>query len=110
MAPLRGKKVLITAGPTYEPIDPVRFVGNHSSGKMGLELALQAKARGADVTLVLGPNTLPAEKLQEINVVNVITAQQMYEACRDRFDSQDIVILAAAERKKATCNLNWPPP
>ena len=95
-APLRGKKVLITAGPTYEPIDPVRFVGNHSSGKMGLELALQAKARGADVTLVLGPNTLPADKLQEINVVNVITAQQMYEACRERFDRQDVVILAAA--------------
>jgi len=93
---LVGKKVLITAGPTFEPIDPVRYIGNHSSGKMGLEIALQAKKEGAEVIMVLGPTSLPAEMLEGITVVGITTAQEMYQACDAHFDSQDIVILAAA--------------
>ena len=93
---LVGKKVLITAGPTYEPIDPVRYIGNHSSGKMGLEIALQAKKEGAEVIMVLGPTSLPEEMLKGITVIDITTAQEMYQACDTNFDSQDIVILAAA--------------
>jgi phosphopantothenoylcysteine decarboxylase / phosphopantothenate---cysteine ligase len=94
---LKGKTILVTAGPTHEPIDPVRFVGNHSSGKMGLEIALQAKNEGAKVTMVLGPApSLPGRQLEDIEVVNVTTAREMYEACDARFDEQDIVVLAAA--------------
>lgn len=93
---LSGKKVLITAGPTYEAIDPVRFVGNHSSGKMGLALALEARQQGAEVTLVLGPNSLPKEALAQVEVVPVTTAREMYEATAARFDDQHVVILAAA--------------
>ncbi|RLD25228.1 MAG: bifunctional phosphopantothenoylcysteine decarboxylase/phosphopantothenate--cysteine ligase CoaBC [Bacteroidetes bacterium] len=93
---LQGKKVLITAGPTYEPIDPVRYIGNHSSGKMGLEIGLQAKKEGAEVVMILGPNSLPKPLLEGITVIDITTAQEMYQACEDKFDSQDIVILAAA--------------
>lgn len=91
---LKGKKVLITAGPTYEHLDPVRFIGNHSSGKMGIALANEARMRGADVTLVLGPVKIapPAG----INVVKVTSAAEMYEASVARFDQQDIAIWAAA--------------
>lgn len=95
-AKLKGKKVLITAGPTFEAIDPVRFIGNHSSGKMGLELAQQARSEGAEVTLVLGPTSLPKSRLEGLEVMNVTSAQEMFKACEDIFDSQDIVILAAA--------------
>lgn len=92
---LTGKKALVTAGPTYEPIDPVRFIGNHSSGKMGWELAAELKRRGADVTLVTGPTelTLPDN---EINLIRVKTAAEMYDACNNVFDSADITIMAAA--------------
>lgn len=93
---LRGKKVLITAGPTYEPIDPVRYVGNYSSGKMGLEIGLQAKSEGAEVIMVLGPNSLPKHLLEEIKVIDVTTAKEMYLACDKNFAVQDIVIMAAA--------------
>ena len=93
---LSGKQILITAGPTYEAIDPVRFVGNHSSGKMGLELAREAKAQGAEVTMVLGPNKLPKSSFEGINIIPVTSAQQMFDACSSRFDSLDIIILAAA--------------
>lgn len=93
---LTGKKVLITAGPTYEPIDPVRYVGNHSSGKMGLEIALQAKSEGAEVLMVLGPNSLPKHLLEGIKVIDVTTAQEMYQACEENFDVQNIVVMAAA--------------
>ena len=93
---LRGKKVLITAGPTYEPIDPVRYVGNYSSGKMGLEIGLQAKSEGAEVIMVLGPNSLPKHLLEEIKVIDVTTAEEMYLACDKNFAVQDIVIMAAA--------------
>jgi len=93
---LKGKKMLITAGPTFEPIDPVRFIGNHSSGKMGLEISKKAKQEGAQVTLILGPSTLPKEHLEGIEVINVNTTKEMFNACDSRFVEQDIVVLAAA--------------
>ena len=93
--PLLGKKILITAGPTYEAIDPVRFIGNHSSGKMGYDIAKYAATMGADVTIVSGPTNqfLENESLKEIKVVS---AQQMFDACFEFFDKMDIVIAAAA--------------
>src|SRR5690606_30594888 len=92
---LKGKKVLITAGPTYEPLDPVRFIGNHSTGKMGFDIALEAANRGAEVTLVTGPTTLKIKK-SNINVINVMTAQQMHDVCHEIYYKVDIVIGAAA--------------
>ncbi|RYY65911.1 MAG: bifunctional phosphopantothenoylcysteine decarboxylase/phosphopantothenate--cysteine ligase CoaBC, partial [Chitinophagaceae bacterium] len=84
---LAGKNVLITAGPTYEAIDPVRFIGNASSGKMGIALAAELQSRGANVVLVLGPSSqkIPAG----IELVNVRSAKQMYDACLERFDQMD---------------------
>lgn len=93
--PLNGKKVLVTAGPTYEPIDPVRFIGNHSSGKMGIALAEVLQERGAAVILVLGP-VASGTGNKGIEVVNVTTAQEMYEACMNRFAACDLAIMAAA--------------
>ncbi|RKS50759.1 phosphopantothenoylcysteine decarboxylase/phosphopantothenate--cysteine ligase [Gillisia mitskevichiae] len=93
--PLRNKKVLITAGPTYEAIDPVRFIGNHSSGKMGFELAKEAAKLGAQVILITGPTHLQLES-SGIQVVRVTSAQDMYEAAHTYFTQQDIVIAAAA--------------
>jgi phosphopantothenoylcysteine decarboxylase/phosphopantothenate--cysteine ligase len=90
---LTGKRVLITAGPTFEKIDPVRYIGNNSSGKMGFALAQQAMERGAKVTLVAGPNHL--EIPSGLNYIPVTSAQEMYETCKDNFD-QDAVIMAAA--------------
>jgi phosphopantothenoylcysteine decarboxylase/phosphopantothenate--cysteine ligase len=87
---------MITAGPTYEAIDPVRFVGNHSSGKMGLALALEARQQGAEVSLILGPNSLPKDQLTQIEVIPVTTAKEMYEAANERFLAQHVVIMAAA--------------
>lgn len=92
---LYGKKVLVTAGPTYEPIDPVRFIGNHSSGKMGIALALEMQARGAEVTLVLGPVT-GESTLPGIRVIPVVTAAQMYEVCMNEFPGSAIAVMAAA--------------
>ena len=93
--PLKGKKILITAGPTYEAIDPVRFIGNFSSGKMGIALANEAVQQGAEVHLVLGPSS---EKNihSQIHLHRVVSAQQMYEAAVTEFPSCDIAILAAA--------------
>ncbi len=91
---LKGKRALVTAGPTYEPIDPVRFVGNHSSGKMGIALANELCERGAEVTLVLGPGA--AFQQDGITVERVQTAEQMYQACEKVFDQVDIAIMAAA--------------
>lgn len=90
-----GKKVLITAGPTYEAIDPVRFIGNHSSGKMGYAIAQSFAAQGAEVTLISGPSKLeqPAG-IKEF--VKVSSAQQMLEACENRFNTVDIAVMAAA--------------
>lgn len=93
--PLHGKKITITAGPTYEPIDPVRFIGNHSSGKMGFEIAKVAAAYGAEVTLISGPTHLqPAS--DAIHWVQVKTAQQMFDACQKVFADTDVFIASAA--------------
>lgn len=89
-----GKKVLITAGPTYERIDPVRFIGNFSTGKMGYALASEAACRGAEVTLVSGPVALP--KPAGVHVVYVESARQMLEAAEKAFVEADIAIMAAA--------------
>lgn len=91
---LFGKKILITAGSTREAIDPVRFIGNRSTGKMGYALARRAMLRGAEVTLVTGPTALP--KPSFVNVVEIETAQEMYEAVTEHFPEQDIIIKAAA--------------
>jgi len=93
--PLRGKKVLISAGPTYEAIDPVRFIGNHSSGKMGFEIAKEALALGAEVILVSGPTSLEL-KADHLNLIRVTTAQQMFEAMNQHFETADVLIAAAA--------------
>jgi phosphopantothenoylcysteine decarboxylase/phosphopantothenate--cysteine ligase len=93
--PLKGKKVLITAGPTYEAIDPVRFIGNHSSGKMGYEIAKAAANLGAGVILVSGPTHQTADH-NLIEVVPVENADQMYEASHMHFPDCDIAILSAA--------------
>ncbi len=92
---LKGKKVVITAGPTYEPIDPVRFIGNHSTGKMGFDIANEAAKRGADVVLITGPTSLKATN-DSIQVVKVLSAKEMYQACHEVFNSANIVIGAAA--------------
>ena len=92
---LSGKKVLITAGPTYEKIDPVRFIGNYSSGKMGFALAEVCAEQGAEVTLVSGPVTLTA-KHPAIHRVDVESAAEMYEAATHNFPDADIAILCAA--------------
>jgi phosphopantothenoylcysteine decarboxylase/phosphopantothenate--cysteine ligase len=93
--PLKGKKILITAGPTYEAIDPVRFIGNHSSGKMGFDIANSAANLGASVILIAGPTHFTINH-SLIQVVAVVSAQQMYEACHRYFDQVDVVIAAAA--------------
>lgn len=92
---LTGKQVLITAGPTYERIDSVRFIGNYSSGKMGFALAEEFANRGAQVFLVTGPTALTA-KHHNIERIDVESAQQMYDACMERFDGCDVAVLSAA--------------
>lgn len=91
---LAGKKVLISAGPTYEALDPVRFIGNHSTGKMGISIANECIKRGAEVMLVLGPSTehMPLN----IKVIRVKSAAEMYEACVSNFEDMDIAIMCAA--------------
>ncbi|MGF1556449.1 bifunctional phosphopantothenoylcysteine decarboxylase/phosphopantothenate--cysteine ligase CoaBC [Paucihalobacter sp.] len=93
--PLYGKKVLITAGPTYEAIDPVRFIGNHSSGKMGFEIAKAAANLGAEVMLITGPS---AETVNHSSIkrIDVVSAEQMYDAVHQYFNTTDIAILSAA--------------
>lgn len=93
--PLKNKKILITAGPTYEAIDPVRFVGNYSSGKMGYALASAASRAGAEVFLVSGPTALDAPQ-GEVNLRKVTSANEMFDAVVDAFDQVDVVIAAAA--------------
>ncbi|RZJ69847.1 MAG: bifunctional phosphopantothenoylcysteine decarboxylase/phosphopantothenate--cysteine ligase CoaBC [Flavobacterium sp.] len=93
--PLRGKKILITAGPTYEAIDPVRFIGNHSTGKMGFDIANAAVEQGAEVILVSGPTHLQASH-NGIKLIRVTSAQEMYDACHEHFASVDVAIAAAA--------------
>ena len=93
--PLKGKKVLITAGPTYEAIDPVRFIGNHSSGKMGFDIAIAAANLGAEVVLVSGPTHLQM-KHSLVNLIRVTSADEMYDACHQYFGEMDVAIAAAA--------------
>lgn len=93
--PLKGKKILITAGPTYEAIDPVRFIGNHSSGKMGFDIAESAASFGAEVVLVSGPTHCKI-KNTNIKLISVVSAQQMFDACHLYFDTVDVAIAAAA--------------
>lgn len=92
---MAGKKVMITAGPTYEKIDPVRFIGNYSSGKMGFALAEECADRGAEVTLIAGPTSLKTVN-GKINRINVESAQQMYDAAVENSPSADVQILCAA--------------
>jgi phosphopantothenoylcysteine decarboxylase/phosphopantothenate--cysteine ligase len=93
--PLKGKKALVTAGPTHEAIDPVRFIGNHSSGKMGIAIAKELAARGASVHLVLGPSSENPET-PGITVQRVVSAAEMFNACVDQFAGADMAILSAA--------------
>ena len=93
--PLLGKKILITAGPTYEAIDPVRFIGNHSSGKMGYDLALCAANYGASVILISGPTHLSINH-DFVQVINVNSAQEMYDHCHKHYKTSDVFIGAAA--------------
>jgi phosphopantothenoylcysteine decarboxylase/phosphopantothenate--cysteine ligase len=92
---LKGKKALVTAGPTYEAIDPVRFIGNHSTGKMGIAIARELYARGAVVTLVMGPSQLELPS-NGISIRRVTTAAEMLEACKEIFNDTDITIMSAA--------------
>lgn len=91
---LSEKNVLITAGPTHEPLDPVRFIGNHSTGKMGIELAKEFISRGANVTLVLGPTSEPVPP--KVKLIRVNTAAEMLESCLSVFNSCDIAVMSAA--------------
>ena len=93
--PLKGKHVMITAGPTYEAIDPVRFIGNHSSGKMGYEIAKAAADLGAKVTLISGPTHLQIAE-DHINLIKIVSTQDMYDAAMANFETADVVIAAAA--------------
>ena len=91
---LKNKKVLITAGPTYEAIDPVRFIGNYSSGKMGYAIAKECKNRGAEVVLVSGPVSIP--KPEGVKVIDIKSANEMLQACLQYFPGSDIAIMNAA--------------
>ncbi len=91
---LKGKKALVTAGPTYEAIDPVRFISNHSSGKMGVAIAEALYKQGADVHLVLGPSAI--EPAGGIRQEKVVSAEEMYNACMKRITTYDIIVMAAA--------------
>lgn len=89
-----GKKVMVTAGPTYEAIDPVRFIGNHSSGKMGIAIAREFQSRGAAVTLIAGP--IQQSLNGEFDIIKVGSAAQMHDACMKVFPDTDIVVMSAA--------------
>ena len=93
--PLKGKKALVTAGPTHEAIDPVRFIGNHSSGKMGYAIAEALAEQGAEVTLVSGPSHQKAQHLN-IKTIHVVTADDMFKESQCVFENTDIIVLAAA--------------
>jgi phosphopantothenoylcysteine decarboxylase/phosphopantothenate--cysteine ligase len=86
---------MVTAGPTYEPLDPVRFIGNYSSGKMGVAIARELQNQGAAVTLILGPSSEVVSSAG-IKLVRVTTAEEMYDACNEIFEISDIAVMAAA--------------
>jgi phosphopantothenoylcysteine decarboxylase/phosphopantothenate--cysteine ligase len=92
--PLKGKKALVTAGPTYEAIDPVRFIGNNSSGKMGYAIAEELAEKGADVTLISGPTSLSISP--KIKLINIVTAAEMHKACMENFKGKNITVMTAA--------------
>lgn len=92
--PLSGIKVMVTAGPTYEPIDPVRFIGNHSSGKMGFAIADEFASLGAEVTLISGPSAM--QNVQKVNRIDVTTAAEMLAACQANFEASKITVMSAA--------------
>lgn len=94
VSPLKGMKVLVTAGPTYEAIDPVRYIGNHSSGKMGYALAETIQQLGANVTLISGPSSLPIP--ENVNFISVVSAEEMLNECLNLFPSSAITIMSAA--------------
>lgn len=100
---LKGKKILITAGPTYENLDPVRFIGNYSSGKMGFALAAEAARRGADVVLVSGPVSLPTPS--DVRRIDVTSASEMCNVCVSEFPDADVAIMCAAvaDYRPAVC-------
>ena len=102
---LAEKNILITAGPTFEPIDPVRFIGNHSSGKMGLELALEAQKLGANTTLVMGPNSLNLDSFKG-TLIPVNSSSEMFEVCNNIYAKQDISIFAAAVADYSPSNVS----
>lgn len=93
---LRGKRILITAGPTYEKLDPVRFIGNYSSGKMGIALAKECLMQGADVELVLGPSSIKLQESPRLHVTRVESAEQMYNAATQLFENCNAGIMCAA--------------
>ncbi|MEM7163309.1 MAG: bifunctional phosphopantothenoylcysteine decarboxylase/phosphopantothenate--cysteine ligase CoaBC [Bacteroidota bacterium] len=93
--PLYGKKAMVTAGPTYEKIDPVRFIGNFSSGKMGFAIAEELAKQGANVTLIAGPSH-EKESVSGIERIDVLSAQNMFDACHTHFSGMDIVVMSAA--------------
>jgi phosphopantothenoylcysteine decarboxylase/phosphopantothenate--cysteine ligase len=93
--PLAGKKAMVTAGPTYEAIDPVRFIGNHSSGKMGIAIAKELYRRGAEVTLIMGPSAVDFSA-NGIGLIRVVSAADMYEASNKAFEKADIAVMSAA--------------
>jgi phosphopantothenoylcysteine decarboxylase/phosphopantothenate--cysteine ligase len=92
---LKGRKAMVTAGPTYEPLDPVRFIGNHSSGKMGLAIAKELERQGAEVTLIMGPTILDFSA-NGISLVKVNTAAEMFDVCQNLFEKTDLAVMAAA--------------
>lgn len=92
---LAGKKAMVTAGPTYEAIDPVRFIGNHSSGKMGIAIAKELHRRGADVTLIMGPSGVEFAA-NGIHLIRVVSAEEMYAASNEAFKNADIAVMSAA--------------
>ena len=91
---LKGIKALVTAGPTYEALDPVRFIGNYSSGKMGVAIAEELATRGAEVQLILGPSEIDVDK--NISIKRVTSASEMYDECMKNFGTYDIIVMAAA--------------
>ena len=93
---LKGKNIMITAGPTYEKIDPVRFIGNHSSGKMGFALAEECASRGANVKLICGPVSLPTPCAPNIERIDVVSAEEMFNASMEIYPAMDAGILCAA--------------
>ncbi len=95
IGPLTGTKALVTAGPTHEAIDPVRFIGNHSTGKMGFAIAEELARNGAQVTIVTGPTQLTSQ-VPGVEIIPVTSAEEMYQACVSRFSKADITVLSAA--------------